>query len=76
VATSSSPCRMSDPLTPETLRLLYRLTIGLALLAGVLFLVAFALGVMREGVARWFALVLGVLFLSTPLLLARLRSRA
>lgn len=55
-----------DELSPETADLLMRLMKALALTAGLLLGVAFVLGVVREGVARWWMLALAVPFLAAP----------
>jgi hypothetical protein len=56
-------------LNPRTLRILYRLATALGVIAGVLMIIAFWLGLAREADARWSLLILGVLFLSSPLAL-------
>lgn len=62
---------MSEPLSPRTARLLYRLMVGLAAAAGMLFILAFLAGLAREGAERWALLALGLVFLAAPLVLRR-----
>jgi len=67
----SSPGPEPDSMSPETARLLLRITIGLGVFAGALALIAFVLGVVREDVARWPILVLAVLFMGSPTVIRR-----
>lgn len=61
-----------DPdMTPRTASAMQKIATGLGLVAGVLFLVAFGLNLARTGETSWFMLVLGLLFLLSPLLLKR-----
>jgi hypothetical protein len=59
-------------LSPGTLRLVARVAAGLGLAAGALALVAFVLGIVREGETRWVVLALGGVMLALPLLVSRL----
>jgi hypothetical protein len=59
-------------LSPETLRLVARVAAGLGLAAGALAVVAFVLGIVREGEARWVVLALGGVMLALPLVVSRL----
>jgi hypothetical protein len=59
-------------LSPETLRLVARVAAGLGLAAGALAVVAFVLGIVREGETRWIVLALGGVMLALPLVVSRL----
>lgn len=58
-----------EPLSPRTVQLLYRLAGALGVIAGVAAIIAFWLGLAREGQVRWALLVIGCILLTTPLAL-------
>jgi len=61
-----------DGLSPGALRGVAVAAGALGVTAAALALVAFVLGVVREGEARWLVLALGALMLALPLLVRRL----
>lgn len=61
-----------ETLSPETTRLLARLTVALTVFAGLGLLAAFVLGIVREGAVRWLVLALALLCFALPLVVRRL----
>ena len=62
-----------DPdLTPESASTIRKIADVVGVIAGVLFLVAFGIGLTRAGEANFFFLAMGVLFLLFPLLMRKM----
>lgn len=61
-----------EPVSPRTLRLMRRVAAALGVVAALLFLAVFVLGVVRESSVWWPLLVLAAAFLAFPLLVRRL----